>query len=665
MLKLDDLGSFRFQRGFASQGERMNIGKGLRGIAAAALSATTIMACGVIGIGSASASPVDVSSNDGEITIHSAGAGHVYKALKIGDYTSANVEEVSGTPKIATIQTSTVDSPATLKQAIANAANNAGATVPTSGECASDPVCWISSHWLGYGQDDRSSAAKKEGYKGHLRDFVTNLQGEPGFNDTVNASGISKTAVEANGDASVSFTGLSQGLYVIEDVSGAGVDSNANSIPVLVGTSVGPNRCKVFMNAATPNAGEVEAKKETPSVEKRLDFIKDEEGKEVDRSQSGPVDGDVMHFKLTTKVPMTTGFNRYFFRVTDTASSGIEYVSNSAKVTVGNAGKNVVDVPTASTSPVDEVYLEEMTSNSDGMRHLNFTFPNVMQYQQHDNIVIEYDAKATQTGRQNNTAGVDWSSDVNHQPNGNCVADPAASDCGVTKHSDTSNYSFATYNMVLKNFDGDLQNVQLGGAKFQLLKDGKPLEFRKLGDGSYVYHPDKAHSGLTTEMTVSERKPVVQGARAISFFQPRVQLAADSDEGLGNLKIDGLPFGIYTVSEVAPPTSKPNAELLKFDVKFTEDVSNHGVYVSLLKDYTQGLVQQPVQNKDHLGATFSLNVSKQPSGLLGAIGSVSNGILGPGTLARTGVSLFILLILLCCLMAIATTIMKRRHQISR
>lgn len=643
----------------------MNISKGLRGVAAATLGAATILACGIIGIGSASASPVDISSNEGEITIHSAGAGHVYKALKIGNYTAADVEDVSGTPKIASIRTSTVGSPATLTQAIGNAASTAGATIPTSGECASDPVCWISSHWLGYNPGDPSSASKKEGYKGHLRDFVTNLQREPGFKDAVTASDISKTAVVANGDTSASFTKLSQGLYIIEDVSEAVVDNSANSIPILVGTSVGPNKCKAFTNAATPNTGEVEAKKEAPSVDKRLVSTTDESGKVVDRTQSGPLYGDVMHFKLTTKVPMTTGFDKYFFRVTDVASSGIEYVSGSAKVTVGDSEKKLVDVPSSPAQPADEVYLEEASSNSDGMRRLNFTFPYIMQYQLHDDIVIEYDAKVTQTGRQNNAAGVDWSTDVRNQPNGNCVADPSASDCGTVKHGDTSNFSFATYNMVLKSYDGDFQNVQLGGAKFQLLKDGKPLEFKKLGDGSYVYHPGNTKSSLTKEMTVSEHKPVVRGARAISFFKPGVRLAEGFDEGMGDLKIDGLPFGIYTVSEIAPPTSKPDAELLKFDVKFTEDVSNHGVYVSLLKDYTQGLVQQPIQNKDHLGATFSLNVSKQPSGLLGAIGSVSGGILGPGTLARTGVSLFILLVLLCCLMAIATTIMRRRHQISR
>lgn len=643
----------------------MNISKELRGVAAAALSATTILVCSIIGVGTASAAPVDVSSNDGEITVHSAGAGHVYKALKIGDYRVANIEEVSGTPKITAILTSTVSSPATLKQAISNAASNTGATVPVNGSCASDPVCWISDNWLGYDKDDQSSAVKKAGYKGHLRDFVTKLHEEQGFNDAFNASSISSTAVEANGDASAHFTGLSQGLYVIEDVSEVGVDGNANSIPVLVGTSVGPNKCKAFMNASTPNAGEVEAKKETPSVEKEMVSVKDEDGTKVERGPSGPLDGDVMHFKLTAKVPMTTGFNKYFFRITDTASQGIEYISDSAKVVVGNSEKNLVDVPSSPTSPADEVYLEETTGNSDGLRHLNFTFPYIMQYQYHDDIVIEYDARVTQTGRQNNAAGVDWSSDASSQPNNNCIADPSALACGVTKHNDTSNFSLSTYNMVLKNFDGDLQNVQLGGAKFQLLQDGKPLEFRKLGDGSYVYHPGGNKSGVTNEMTVSERKPVVQGARAISFIQPRVQLAADSDESMGNLKIDGLPFGIYTVSQIAPPTSKPNAELLKFDVKFTEDVSNHGVYVSLLKDYTQGLVQQPVQNKDHLGATFSLNVSKERGGLLGAVGSIGNGILGPGTLARTGVSLFILLVLLCCLMAIGTTIMKRRHQISR
>lgn len=239
---------------------------------AAALGAAAMLVCGVVGVGTANAGPAPVSvGSDGKITVTNAEPSHQYKAVQIGKYSNVEADGNS----ISQLAVKEVTSPSTLVNAINNAGQESRATTPTTGECANDVVCWISKHWLGYenGRTDNADTQSKDApYTGPLRDFVTSLQGKNDF----------KVAMRAASPVSVSgttaeFAGLDEGLYVVEDTA-------PNSIPMLVGSTVGPDYNDTFITSILPKFGQINAKKSNnPTVEKKWVSTKDAGNQSVDR----------------------------------------------------------------------------------------------------------------------------------------------------------------------------------------------------------------------------------------------------------------------------------------------------------------------------------------------------------------------------------------------
>lgn len=678
----------------------MAVHRSLFSAVAAAFSAVALLACGIVGVGAANAGPVTVGSN-GKITINDAGAGHKFKAVQIGKY--KNVEENRNA--ISNLDIEGMPSSSSVANAVDGAASTAGAGTPADSKCGNDKVCWISKHWLGSKSNDDNTPNYDETsssvpYKGNLRDFVTKLQNDSSFKAAIAGA---NSVTESEGKAV--FEGMPEGLYVIEDVTGQNAGGKSNSIPMLTGTTVGPNYLDTIdsTNVSLPKLGVITAKVGTPSVTQKWVSTKDANKKSVDRDGT-PLDGDVMHLELRTNVPMTTAFGSYFFKITDKLTAGLKYVDGSAKAKVGG-----VDVPVASTfsptplSMVNEVYSDH-GNDVGGTPYIGFTFPDVMEYTYNAPIVVSFDAKIINAGLQKNTVGVDWSSDIGNQPTPSCGANPAAS-CGATQHADTEMIQFATYYLQFQSVDGSKNNAPAGGAVFEVYKKGSktPLRFRKLADGSYVYHPAEDEASHSTSDLVS-----ASGKHT-----------GDGGLDLGSLKIDGLPPGIYTIKEIEPPTGVSKAELVDFDVKLTVDHSNNdGVYVKVVRNDAHDLAGNPVSVDNHLGAVITLNVTKPKKGFIDTIisvikpifkpvhnengdgnggqgnangngsdgngtaangstanGSANNGATnntnesktsGPlGALATTGISLIALLVLICISVIVGTALMRRRHRIQR
>lgn len=662
-----------------------------------------MLACGIVGVGTANADQVTVGNN-GRITITDADPGHQFKAVKIGAYRNVENDGSSPSPKISKLDVEEVSSPSALVTAINNAGQGSGATKPASGECANDIVCWISKHWLGYENDrpdnqDTTSNNKSSGYAGSLRKFVTKLQNAGGFKTAMNnASGAQSTTASGT---TVQFTGLPEGLYVVQDVTAP------ISIPMLVGSTVGPGSSPLdaFATSILPKFGMINAKKAgTPTVTKSWVSTKDAAGKTVNRNRS-PLDGDVMRFKLESSVPLTAGFANYFFKISDKPTAGLAYVPDSAKVKVGGDSKDVIAAPASPTAVQDKVYLDQGT-DGDGAAYVGFTFPNVMAYAYNAPIVVTYDMKVVQTGRQKNVAGVYWSSNnTNNQPGSSCVADPNVH-CGLTDYADMNGIPFESYYLRFQNVDGSKNNAPIGGAKFEISKkdEKSPMTFRKLGDGSYVYHPAADVASHASSELVAAKDKAEQTASPVALIEPNVRLAAEEDQDTGVLKVDGLTLGTYSVKETAPPTSTPKAQLVNFDLKLTKDASNDGVYVTMIRKDANGLVNDPADTQDYLGAKITMDVTKVPetvpehinqiiNGAIGAITGTGNGNVGANAnvnasgstsanasgngngssnasgplsvLATTGISLVALLILLCALVIAGTALMRRRHRIQR
>ncbi|WEV64020.1 isopeptide-forming domain-containing fimbrial protein [Bifidobacterium sp. ESL0732] len=625
----------------------MAVHKSLFKAVAAAMGAVAMLACSIVGVGTANAGTVSIGNN-GQITVTDAEAGHEFKAVQIGAYSSAENDGNS----ISGLEVEKLTTSPMFANAVDSAATEAGATTPagTSGECPNDAVCWISKHWLGYDNgrtdnQDKTSNSASTGYAGKLRNFVTKLQNKQEFKDAITAAAAVSVS---NGKAE--FTGLAEGLYVIEDVT-----AQNQSIPMLVGTTVGSDHLSSFVGTGLKGIGQINAKKSgTPTVAKKWVSTTDANNKSVDRGDT-PLDGDIMHFKLTSSVPMTAGFTNYFFKITDKPSAGLEYVANSARVTVDGTPITVVTAPSAAPLPTpnNEVYFDQ--GNISGAPYIGFTFPNVMAYTYNAPIVITYDMKVVQTGKQKNIPGVDWSSSVANQPTGSCVADSSAPACGATQHAYMTGVKFSSYYLKFHSVDGAKGNAPTGGTTFEVYRkgDNKPLTFRKQADGSYVYHPAEDEASHSTSNLVSaDGKHIAEGG-----------------ESLGGLKLDGLPPGIYTIKQTGSPSSAPDAAQADFDVSITEDPSNDGAYVTTVRDDANGLVGKPAAASDKLGADITVNVTqpkKSIDGLPGIIGTLTgHPVNGPGSLAATGISIVALLVMLCALVLAGTALMRRRHRIQR
>lgn len=103
----------------------------------------------------------------------------------------------------------------------------------------------------------------------------------------------------------------------------------------------------------------------TPSLSKAVSELTDKDGtpKEVNSALSV---GDYIKFELTSQVPMTTGFSKYSFDITDEPSSGLEYVSD-----IGHEPK--AKVGSTKLTSVSETGTDvQVKKESDSMVHARF-----------------------------------------------------------------------------------------------------------------------------------------------------------------------------------------------------------------------------------------------------------------------------------------------------
>lgn len=159
---------------------------------------------------------VDVSASDGVISLVNPAEGHTYQAVRVGEYQDATVD----TDKISSVSVGTVPDIVPAAQRALKAVK--GSDSPAEEAYIGNPLGEVASKWLGYGDtgDDTVSGSglpkQAWGRDGKLRSFVTNLVRDTDF---VNAMQASTISLVAGGADEAAFTGLPEGLYVIEDTT--------------------------------------------------------------------------------------------------------------------------------------------------------------------------------------------------------------------------------------------------------------------------------------------------------------------------------------------------------------------------------------------------------------------------------------------------------------
>ncbi|MDF7663154.1 SpaA isopeptide-forming pilin-related protein [Bifidobacterium sp. ESL0763] len=400
----------------------MKIGKGLRDVAGIILSASMMLALGVAGAGTANADDANVTTtvSDGEIEITGAPADHTFAAVKIASYDMATATDDTANGKITGISLTTVD--ASTVAAAVTAAN--GGTAPTGDYDASNPMNWVANNWM------NSSGAP---YAGTLRTFVEKL--------TPNLTFGAGTAL----DASNKLTNLAEGVYVIKDTTALAANAkDTNSIPMLVGTTVGPNKLTDF-NASTAKVGQIAMKAVSPTLTKEVKTLNTTEVTS-DADWKNAAIGSNFGFEITTHVPMTTNFDHFTFNVVDTPSSGFEYQASPAPVvTIGGVEQNV-----------GTDYSIDTTGDK-----LTFKFLTIRDKDYNAEIKIDYTMKLTKSGSQNNSAVIDYSNDSGNQPTSDGGTD------GSHGTTDPVSISLASYTIKLKN-ELKADGSALAGATFSV-----------------------------------------------------------------------------------------------------------------------------------------------------------------------------------------------------
>lgn len=463
----------------------------VRNAAAILLSAATLLAAGVVGIGSANAAETDVPVNadNGKIIVNNVPAGHTLEAVRIGTYTHASSNATN------TLSGVSVGTPSALKDQIKAAAKVANDGVaPTTDGAADNPMSWVAKNLF--------ASESPAPHAGTIRTFVTALVKGDSSTAALDFSDAVSPAVTAK---AATFSDLPVGIYVIRDTMTSSAAHETASIPMLVGTTI-----DTYAKLGSTDLGKVDMKDQTPTLTKVASKFNGTSLTGSDRQEN--LDkakiGDQIEFTLTTEVPNTTGFDSYNFKITDTPSAGLAYDASSINVAVGRADKTSEQTITASTTTTPMTIV--------------FPYKTLKDYTVGAPITITYTAtlaKVTDATwqKQSNKASLEYSNDSS-----------SSTSTGTVNAEETD---LAMYSVTLKNVKASDDSTGLTGGKFSVYKTdesgkktGDALKFGG-SDGFYTYN-----TGTKDELATKGT------AEALND---------------GELKVDGLPAGTYAFDQTA------------------------------------------------------------------------------------------------------------------
>jgi fimbrial isopeptide formation D2 family protein/LPXTG-motif cell wall-anchored protein len=338
------------------------------------------------------------------------------------------------------------------------------------------------------------------------------------------------------------------------------------------------------------------AKHSLPTLEKKIV----EGSTEVDYNTAAI--GDVITYHIKTKVPDTTGYNKYFFIVEDTLSAGLTYNASSINVKIYDKDDSTVLKGTL-TKDADTDYTNYATDDADyyvltgGTPNLKIVFEDVINnfasYDAGDDIVIEYtatlnsNASIDPTVGNPNTAKLKYSNDPNVDYTGTPGLTPDEPG-GSEVVGETPNDKVNTYTTAIKIKKVDQDGNPLKGAEFTLegvklnkvetvtgstfTKDNTNGTYWKLNNGSYT---TTNPADLTTEQqakyeSTSDKyvKTTASATELTATGDPKSITATVDDDGY--LTFTGLDAGDYTLKESNPPSGYNKAA----DISFTLSASS-------------------------------------------------------------------------------------------
>lgn len=365
---------------------------------------------------------------------------------------------------------------------------------------ASNPMVWVVQNLL----DSENSP-----WAGKLRDFIDQLKHE----DAV--TGDEGTAFAKGADVKHMTASVRPGVYAVVDTTKTG----QASIVMFNGTGI-DGKTTLKNGTKTYTLGTVDYKVSDTAVRKAItgveDGVKEEEIKLAREESSGEYAvaktsiGKKVSFKMTSWVPVWTGYDHYYYALNDTYSDGLTFNTDSVKVTVGGkaltAGK---DYKVTTEAGKFHILFAPTADNSSDIIAAKTTFPVGAE------VLVTYtmtvNKNAHVDGVDTNKSAVEYS----HNPN------------NVTDHQlqpSNTNYVYVGKFTLTKT---DTNKAPLAGAVFNI-KDAKnhPVKFVKVNDGYRVADSTEAATASADITT--------------------------TDKNNGVITLNGL-YGAYTVTETKSP----------------------------------------------------------------------------------------------------------------
>lgn len=340
------------------------------------------------------------------------------------------------------------------------------------------------------------------------------------------------------------------------------------------GTRPGDAFLPILLDTLGKDEVTVNLKKDVPEIDKE---VKGENGEYGDSSTASI--GDEVEFKVTSKVPNMTGYDKYFFVVTDTLSEGLSINENTfvPNITIG-AGGNEISVGkcthTGEGTTHERCYDLIITKNgTSGGTEIQIVFKNFIQYANNYTaegtpITITYSATLTEDaviGNDGNPNSVklEYSNDPEAEQNGT----PGNPDIPKIPIGETPNSETKTYVTGIELNKVDESNGELTDAEFKL--SGKSVNkvlvtgtvfvedetgtYYKLKDGTYTQTgptPDTEGSYADPTTKYTKESNVVLNGKDESGEE--IDITAITDEN-GTVVFNGLGEGIFMIEETRAP----------------------------------------------------------------------------------------------------------------
>ena len=306
---------------------------------------------------------------------------------------------------------------------------------------------------------------------------------------------------------------------------------------------------------------EIKTKMEVPELDKVI-----VDGEDVVTNEASI--GDKVTYKLTSKVPDMTYYEKYYFIVHDTLSAGLTF-NNDVVITLGD---------------------ETLTPNEDyTVTHNNgqieIVFKNFIQYKNQKDaaIVITYTAtlneKAAIVPAPNpNTANLEYSNNPNVSGDGQPDNPDKPGDDEPTGETPVETVNTYTTELTITKKDGN--NNILTGAEFTLTGNGVNVvvvtaegfvedaegTYYKLTDGTYTTTAPTAETAASYESTTTKyKKGTVVTVEGVGQNETKVKGFVDAN---GIIKFTGLGAGTYTISETVTPAGYNTAADITFTLTF-------------------------------------------------------------------------------------------------